>query len=783
MLRRVRLVGGRLALPWVVLLSVGRRLGWGSREVVLGVRRRVLRRVRLVGGRPVLRLVGRRLRRGSREVVLGVRRALRQVRLVGGRLVLPLVGRRLRQDSRGAVPGYAVGCSCWWDFGWVGAGPCRKYSVRPAWRVFGGVDAWSAGWSSREYAGGVAGRGLCWRDSCRTTGGRRAPGRPATGWAAARHSSGFRTSWSGPAAGQPAGPARPSATDSTGRFRAAHGIWPATIGLWPPAAGVRSSAAGTWSTATGLWFAAARRACSRVVRRHRARRHRGRHRRGRRRKARHRRVMASRRKGMALRHRDTARHHRDTARRSRGTVLRRRDMVRRSKVMVRRRPGTVRRHKACRHKACRSRAHRRRAHRRRAHRRRARHRKAGRRATALRRRLTVRRRRVMVRRPAGLLPGGPPGPNGYGRPAGPPPDNGWSPYGSPPQGTPPQAGYNPTPQDPRQGYAPPPQGQQGQQGPFGQPAQHPGQQPPSGYQQPPTSTPQRRRPRRAHRSTSRPRTRASAPTSMVPAQDQPRDGIDRGDANRPPVAMVGVDTSQYGVPQVVTRDVSGLDPHENTLFRGDARSQRRSERRWFPAAVLDPSGGCHDDPAWSDRTSPARRRRYERLCLHVNRPGSRPRTSRSPATVYVVNAPGGIYTDPTLHPVTGKETHGEGEVLFPGGINWGYVPVGTTVLRVGLRPRPRRLCSRTRTTSATELHTPTARTTSAATPPGTERPPQTRPYQRQGPHHQPPEQPQPYQAAAGPAPPATNQASNPAQTDQPSRPTKSSPGSRTGRAS
>jgi ppGpp synthetase/RelA/SpoT-type nucleotidyltranferase len=267
---------------------------------------------------------------------------------------------------------------------------------------------------------------------------------------------------------------------------------------------------------------------------------------------------------------------------------------------------------------------------------------------------------------------------------------------------------------------------------------------------------------------------------QVPAQDQPRDGIDRGDANRPPVPLVGVDSSQYGVPRVVTRDVSDWTRTDQTLFRGDARSpaEIRADGGFRPPYMT--REGWQNHPEWATPD----------IAQHV---GGRTNAFVSTSTdrtvgenfaissyVYEINAPGGIYTDPTLHPVTGRETHGEGEVLFPGGINWGYVrgwyemryEPGTGFVGGDFVPNPDYIGDR--------ASTPTTTDTSAATPPGTDQAP-TRPDQRQDPNQPPPYQSQPYQRGESPTGSQPGQQPG-SQTDRPSQPTNR-PGQQTDRPS
>ncbi|GAA3028468.1 scabin-related ADP-ribosyltransferase [Actinokineospora globicatena] len=141
----------------------------------------------------------------------------------------------------------------------------------------------------------------------------------------------------------------------------------------------------------------------------------------------------------------------------------------------------------------------------------------------------------------------------------------------------------------------------------------------------------------------------------------------------PPVAIVATDPSQYGVRRVVSRDVPDWRSEDETLYRGDARSpaEIKAEGGFRPPYMS--REGWENNPDWATPD----------IAKHV---GGETNAFVSTSTdrgvgedfavsryLYEINAPGGIYTDPTLHPETGKESHGEGEVLFPGGINWAYV--------------------------------------------------------------------------------------------------------------
>lgn len=126
--------------------------------------------------------------------------------------------------------------------------------------------------------------------------------------------------------------------------------------------------------------------------------------------------------------------------------------------------------------------------------------------------------------------------------------------------------------------------------------------------------------------------------------------------------IVPTHPSTYGVPTIVTRDVEGWDRKENALYRGDSR--RPDEIR--------AAGGF--GPPNPDRAPD--------LAQHV---GGEVNHFVSTSTVehvgtergvvgalYVIQAPGGILTDPTMEAAGGRG-RGESEVLFPGGIDWRYV--------------------------------------------------------------------------------------------------------------
>ncbi|MEV4319759.1 hypothetical protein [Actinocrispum sp. NPDC049592] len=136
---------------------------------------------------------------------------------------------------------------------------------------------------------------------------------------------------------------------------------------------------------------------------------------------------------------------------------------------------------------------------------------------------------------------------------------------------------------------------------------------------------------------------------------------------------MGVDTSQYGVDTVEHRDVPDWDRDENSIFRGDSRppEEIRADGGFRPPYTSRPDWQSHPERQVAD------------IAQHTGGGTNAfvsTSTDRAVAEdfavgryTYVINAPGGIYTDPTLQQKTGKESHGEREVLFPGGIDWRYV--------------------------------------------------------------------------------------------------------------
>jgi hypothetical protein len=162
-----------------------------------------------------------------------------------------------------------------------------------------------------------------------------------------------------------------------------------------------------------------------------------------------------------------------------------------------------------------------------------------------------------------------------------------------------------------------------------------------------------------------------------PGNDQQRPGHtppgEQHPQGLPPVALENVNRSQYGVADVVHRNVPGWNRDEHQLYRGDGRSPEeiRADGGFRPPYMSQ--ADWRNDP----------QRAVADIAQHVGgntnafvststdrRVGEHFAISRYN---YVINAPGGIYTDPTLQKKTGKESHGEQEVLFPGGIDWRYV--------------------------------------------------------------------------------------------------------------
>ncbi|ALG09273.1 scabin-related ADP-ribosyltransferase [Kibdelosporangium phytohabitans] len=143
---------------------------------------------------------------------------------------------------------------------------------------------------------------------------------------------------------------------------------------------------------------------------------------------------------------------------------------------------------------------------------------------------------------------------------------------------------------------------------------------------------------------------------------------------RPPVALFSVERSKYGTPKVVYRGIKDWARHQMSLFRGDTRSpaEIKAQGGFRPPYMSRKDWENH--PEWAKPD----------LARHVGGDTNAFVSTSTSADVsesfagdkqyvYVINAPGGIHTDPTMESKTGKESHGEDEVLFPGGIDFRYV--------------------------------------------------------------------------------------------------------------
>ncbi|MBB5955999.1 5,10-methylene-tetrahydrofolate dehydrogenase/methenyl tetrahydrofolate cyclohydrolase [Saccharothrix tamanrassetensis] len=149
----------------------------------------------------------------------------------------------------------------------------------------------------------------------------------------------------------------------------------------------------------------------------------------------------------------------------------------------------------------------------------------------------------------------------------------------------------------------------------------------------------------------------STPQQDQGAPQRPGDGD-----GLPPVALHHVDQSEYGVSTVVTRDVEGWRRDENALYRGDTRSPEeiRAAGGFHPHQPDAPDlrRHVHGDTNAFVSTSTEQK-------VGVERAGR--------GAVYVIRAPGGIHTDPTMRANGDNRGYNEAEVLFPGGVDWRYV--------------------------------------------------------------------------------------------------------------
>lgn len=121
------------------------------------------------------------------------------------------------------------------------------------------------------------------------------------------------------------------------------------------------------------------------------------------------------------------------------------------------------------------------------------------------------------------------------------------------------------------------------------------------------------------------------------------------------------DPAKYGVPKIFVRPEDGWQDKENVLYRGDRRSpeQIKADGGFRPWDSANPDLRKHvggDQNGFVSTSTEAEVGRGET--------GS--------GRLYVIQAPGGILTDPTMA-AAGDRGRGESEVLFPGGIDWRYV--------------------------------------------------------------------------------------------------------------
>ncbi len=186
--------------------------------------------------------------------------------------------------------------------------------------------------------------------------------------------------------------------------------------------------------------------------------------------------------------------------------------------------------------------------------------------------------------------------------------------------------------------------------------------PPPGYSGPPPGRP-----------AGPPPQRGPVPGQQQPGPQHPGQAAPAQQGGRPAVALVGVDTSQYGVDHVEMRNVPDWDRDENSIFRGDARTpdEIRADGGFRPPYMSQNDWNRDPQRAVAD------------IAQHVGGNTNAFVSTSTDRVVgehfaiskynYVINAPGGIYTDPTMQRKTGKESYGEREVLFPGGIDWRYV--------------------------------------------------------------------------------------------------------------
>ncbi|MGH3860813.1 scabin-related ADP-ribosyltransferase [Actinokineospora sp.] len=166
-----------------------------------------------------------------------------------------------------------------------------------------------------------------------------------------------------------------------------------------------------------------------------------------------------------------------------------------------------------------------------------------------------------------------------------------------------------------------------------------------------------------------------------PDQNQPRSPAPPA-PGLPPVALTRNDPSTFGVPKLFMRDVDGWMKDENVLYRGDTRSPEeiKADGGFRPLKPDSPDlkQHVHGDTNAFVSTSTDQKVGVERAGTGEGR-------------LYVINAPGGILTDPTMKAAGETQEYSESEVLFPGGIDWRYVAGWHTVRHepgVGLVPGP-----------------------------------------------------------------------------------------------
>ena len=113
---------------------------------------------------------------------------------------------------------------------------------------------------------------------------------------------------------------------------------------------------------------------------------------------------------------------------------------------------------------------------------------------------------------------------------------------------------------------------------------------------------------------------------------------------------------------MVTRDVEGWARDENALYRGDTRSPEE----------VRAAGGFHPHrPDAPDLRQHVHGDTNAFVSTSTDQEVGVERAGRG--AVYVIHAPGGVLTDPTMRANGDTRGYGESEVLFPGGVDWRYV--------------------------------------------------------------------------------------------------------------